>query len=612
MGLLQVQLLLICLASLFLLALLLRAVLNSTSVVRHKKHRPKDMSEQIEELGETYEPDDPDVLLYSDVARYRAIIANAPIIFSVIDVSGNFIFSEGHGRIQLGIAETDDMSGSSAFEILRNYPLVVADLRRALAGETFTSQHDIGKRIFDVQMAPMRNAQEQIVGAITFAIDVTERALAERALRYQACYDVVTGLPNQNLLRERVMKELQETEGEQMALIIMDLNRFREINDTFGHQHGDLILCEVGHRLSAMLNTAATIARTDGDEFVIFLPNVDEEKTRAALDAICSTFEQPFLIQGFPLYVEASIGAALSYTQQANFFLLFRQADVAMYISKSKRKEYVFYHPDLDPYTPRRLNILGALRTAILQGGLTLFYQPQVNLQTGITHSVEALVRWKHPEYGNIPPDQFIPLAEQTGLIKHLTLRVLEDAIHQCMNWLQKGIQLSVSVNLSAWDLRESDLPDIIAAYLERYGLPARYLCVEVTESAVITEIERAAEILSRICAMGIKVAVDDFGTGYSSLAYLKHLPINELKIDCLFVKEMLSNQIDATIVQSTVAMGRNLGLRVVAEGVEDLETANRLADYGCDIAQGYYWSRPVPASDLERWLEETKAAVVI
>ena len=312
------------------------------------------------------------------------------------------------------------------------------------------------------------------------------------------------------------------------------------------------------------------------------------------------------------MHIEASMGIALSSTHETDFATLFRQADVAMYIAKRKHNRYVFYRPELDPYTPRRLGLLGALRSAIADGELALYYQPQVDLQTGIIHSVEALMRWHHPDYGCVPPDQFILLAEQTGLIQPLSAWALETAIKQCADWLQRGMRLSMSVNLSTYNLHEADLPARIAYLLERYALPARYLCLEVTESAVMTDIEQALEILNTISEMGIKIAVDDFGTGYSSLAYLKRLPVNELKIDRIFVKQMITDRIDATIVHSTVRMARDLGLKVVAEGVEDQETANLLASYGCDCGQGYFWSPPLPGEELEEWLEKTRAVVVV
>ena len=542
---------------------------------------------------------------------YRTAMKNAPIILSVFDDNGNFIFSEGRNLKALEQGDKNRI-GRSVFNLYRDYPAILADTRRALAGEAFFSQQDIGSLTFETQWIPMYDAKEQVIGVITVALDVTERVRMNRVLRHQACYDLVTDLPNQVLLRERVAQELQTQERTNLALILLDLDHFQEVNDTFGHQQGDLILQQVGERLSHALDASATVGRMGGDEFVILLPGADEMNAREALVAIYHVFDLPFLIQAFPMHIEASMGIALSSTHETDFATLFRQADVAMYIAKRKHNRYTFYLPELDPYTPRRLGLLGALRAAIADGELTLYYQPQIDLQTGIIHSVEALLRWNHPDYGCVPPDQFIPLAEQTGLIQPLSAWVLETAIKQCADWLQRGMHLSMSVNLSAHNLHEADLPARIAHLLGCYALPARYLCVEVTESAVMTDIEQALEILNAISEMGIKIAVDDFGTGYSSLAYLRRLPVNELKIDRTFVKQMITDRVDATIVQSTVRMARDLGLKIVAEGVEDQETSNLLAAYGCDCGQGYFWSRPVPSQDLELWLEKTKSVVVV
>ncbi|HEY5003068.1 MAG TPA: EAL domain-containing protein, partial [Ktedonobacteraceae bacterium] len=451
--------------------------------------------------------------------------------------------------------------GRSIFDLYQGYPAILSDTRRALAGEAFTTQQDIGPHTFETQWIPMYDAKEQVTGVITVALDVTERVRVERTLRHQACYDLVTDLPNQVLLRERVTRELQTQGRTNLALLLLDLDRFQEVNDTFGHQQGDLILQQVGKRLCCALGASVTVGRTGGNEFVILLPGANEENVREVMMIIYHVFDLPFLIQEFPMHIEATIGIALSSTHETDFSTLLRQADVAKYVAKRKHSKYVFYQPELDPYTPRRLGLLGALREAIANGELALYYQPQMDLQTGMVHSVEALIRWNHPDYGCVPPDQFIPLAEQTGLIRSLSAWVLETAIKQCANWLQRGIQLSMSVNLSAYNLQEIDLPTRIACLLERYALPARYLCVEVTESAVMTDIEQAMEILNQISRMGIKISVDDFGTGYSSLAYLKRLPVNELKIDRIFVKQMITNRIDATIVQSTVRMARDLGL---------------------------------------------------
>jgi diguanylate cyclase (GGDEF)-like protein len=542
---------------------------------------------------------------------YQTVLANAPIVLSVIDASGHFIFSEGRDIKALEQGDTNRI-GRSIFDIYQGYPAILSDTRRALAGEAFITQQDIGTHTFETQWTPMYDAKEQVIGVITVALDVTERVDMERVLRHQACYDLVTDLPNQLLLCERVTQELQTNERTNLALLLLDLDRFQEVNDTFGHQQGDLILQQVGQRLCHTLDVSATVGRSCGDEFLILLPGADEQNTREVMVAIYHVFDLPFLIQEFPMHIEASMGIALSSTHETDFSTLLRQADIAMYVAKRKHSKYVFYQPELDPYTPRRLGLLGALGAAIAGGELVLYYQPQIDLQTGIIHSVEALIRWNHPDYGCVPPDQFIPLTEQTGLIQSFSMWVLEEAIQQCANWLQRGIQLSISINLSAYNLQEVDLPTRIARLLDRYALPARYLCVEVTESAVMTDIGQAVEILNSISAMGIRIAIDDFGIGYSSLAYLKRLPVNELKIDRLFVKQMITDRVDATIVQSTIRMARDLGLKVVAEGVEDQETADLLADYGCDCGQGYLWSRPVPSQDMELWLAKTKAVVVV
>jgi EAL domain-containing protein (putative c-di-GMP-specific phosphodiesterase class I) len=256
-------------------------------------------------------------------------------------------------------------------------------------------------------------------------------------------------------------------------------------------------------------------------------------------------------------------------------------------------------------YNPQRLMLISELRRAIGAGELCLYYQPKIDLKSRAVESVEALVRWQHPSGGMIPPDQFIPLAEQTGLIGPLSYWVLEEAARQCSEWLRARRRLSIAINLSAWNLRDATLPETIASLLERYGIPPQLLCIELTESAVMTDTRRSLDILAQIFALGVHISIDDFGTGYSSLAYLKQLPIDELKIDRSFVQHMTTNKADATIVSSTINLAHSFGLRVVAEGVEDLPTLELLSALRCDLAQGYCMSRPLPVEQLERWLSE-------
>ncbi|MEO6888036.1 MAG: GGDEF domain-containing phosphodiesterase, partial [Ktedonobacteraceae bacterium] len=285
---------------------------------------------------------------------------------------------------------------------------------------------------------------------------------------------------------------------------------------------------------------------------------------------------------------------------------LLRRADVAMYTAKQTHEKYALYDAIHDQYNPQRLALICDLRQAIVSRTLTLHYQPKADLTTGQVLCVEALLRWHHPTRGFIPPDQFIPLAEQSGLIASLSYMVLETAIQQCRLWMDSGFKLEVAVNLSMRNLLDTELPDTIAGLLARYGVPGRLLCVEVTESAMMTNVERTHDVLMRLFEQGVRISIDDFGTGYSSLAYLKRLPIDELKIDRCFVQYMTSIRSDSSIVRSTVLMAHRLGVRVVAEGVEDQETWDLLASMGCDIAQGYYLSRALPAPELESWLNTT------
>jgi EAL domain-containing protein (putative c-di-GMP-specific phosphodiesterase class I) len=306
------------------------------------------------------------------------------------------------------------------------------------------------------------------------------------------------------------------------------------------------------------------------------------------------------------------VGIAMHPEHAGDVETLIQRADVAMYVAKESHASHAVYSSAEDQFSPGRLSMVGELRRAIENGGLVLHYQPKAELETGEVSHVEALVRWEHAERGLIPPMEFIPLAEHTGLIKPLSDYVLEEALRQCREWHDGGLELTVAVNLSVRNLLDDELPDQIASLLAKWGVPAERLLVEITESTIMADPARALEVLSRLSDMGVGLAIDDFGTGYSSLTYLKRLPVDELKIDRTFIANMAADEEDAFIVRSTIDLGRNLGLQVVAEGVEDEESWNTLADLGCDFAQGYYLSRPVPAGDLARWLkglEDSRAA---
>jgi EAL domain-containing protein (putative c-di-GMP-specific phosphodiesterase class I) len=314
------------------------------------------------------------------------------------------------------------------------------------------------------------------------------------------------------------------------------------------------------------------------------------------------------MIEGQAIRTGGSIGIAIAPLHSGDADTLLRYADTAMYAAKRGRRTYALYDPAQDAHSPERLALLGELREAIAGGGLQLHYQPKATLSTGEVTAVEALARWPHPERGFIPPGQFIPLAEASGLIGPLTLWVLGEAVRQCGAWRQEGQALEIAVNLSAWTLHDPEILTVVDGLLQAHDVPPALLRLEVTESAVMDDPDRALDVLARLSALGVRLSIDDFGTGYSSLAYLKRLPVDELKIDQAFVRHVADDEADATIVRSTISLGHNLGLNVVAEGVEDEAAWRLLAEAGCDRAQGYYLARPMPAGDVVRWLQAREA----
>ena len=420
-----------------------------------------------------------------------------------------------------------------------------------------------------------------------------------------ARYDPLTGLPNRMLLRETAESAIiRRRDSERVSLLLFDLDEFKEVNDNLGHFSGDSLLRALTARLEPEMPNGAMLARLGGDEFAVLAP-VGLEGAGVIANAIGRLLERPFAIDGMMLQLDASIGVAVCPDHAPDFETLLKQADTAMYVAKRNRTGVEVHDVGREQQHTSRLALAADLRRGIEAGELTLEYQPQAELRGGIC-GVEALVRWEHPERGRIPPDQFIPLAERSGLIRLLTMWVLEQAVGQCKRWLDEdGIRLPVSVNLSTRDLIDADLPSQIARTIDCAGLDPSLLVVEITESVLMADPTRSQEIVSRIGDLGVAAAIDDFGSGYSSLAYLKRLPVQALKIDQAFVFNMTSDSQDMKIVQAIVDLAHNLGLRVIAEGVETLEAWERLGDLGCDEIQGFVLSRPRSSPDLVRWLRE-------
>jgi diguanylate cyclase (GGDEF)-like protein/PAS domain S-box-containing protein len=448
--------------------------------------------------------------------------------------------------------------------------------------------------------------------------DDTERKLAEEALlrqselnEHQALHDSLTALPNRTLFRDRIEQAIAvaDREGGRLAVAMMDLDRFKDVNDSLGHHAGDALLVEIGRRLRGVLRSSDTVARLGGDEFGVLIskPRTDQD-VAVVIEKVRAALERPVLVDGLALPAEGSIGIAMFPKHGRDVDTLLRHADVAMYSAKEDKSGYVFYDNSRSESDPARLTLVSELRRAIEQHELVVYYQPKAALANGAVRSVEALLRWNHPTRGLVGPDEFIPLAQQTGLIKPLTLYVLEQALSQSRSWQREGMRLGVAVNLSVRNLLDAEFPEQVRRLLDEHGVDPELLELEITESVVLSDPVRTKRVLDRLSAMGVTLSIDDFGTGYSSLAYLSQLPVDEIKIDRSFVMNMTESDNDAVIVRSTIDLGRNLGLQVVAEGVETEEAWDELSELGCTFAQGYYLSRPVPAAELTEWLRRRPA----
>jgi diguanylate cyclase (GGDEF)-like protein len=432
-------------------------------------------------------------------------------------------------------------------------------------------------------------------------------------LRRKATTDELTGLANRERFSTVVTETIAEatnTDGA-FAVMLVDLDHFKEINDTLGHHYGDVLLKDLGPRLAEAVGPDGVVARLGGDEFAVLPGERTENPARLEemAEELIACVQQPISVDDLSLEVGASIGIARFPLDGDDVHALLRRADVAMYAAKEDHTVVKLYMPKLDRHSRRRLTVLSDFRRALDSGEFVLHFQPVVEIAGERPRGAEGLVRWEHPELGMIPPNDFIPIAEQSGLIGPLTRYVLEHAVAECKAWRAAGRDLSVAVNLTVRDLLDRKLPSQIEELLTSHQLPAEALQLEITESMIMSDPERALDTVTRLRELGVKISVDDFGTGYSSLANLKTLPVNEVKIDRSFVSSMLKDQSDLVIVRSTINLGHELSLEVVAEGVEDDLTLRRLANLGCDRAQGYHLSRPLPSDQFVDWLDHAEHA---
>jgi diguanylate cyclase (GGDEF)-like protein len=428
-----------------------------------------------------------------------------------------------------------------------------------------------------------------------------------QAREKQSLEDALTGLPNRQHLVAATRDALQSANGSSshLALFLLDLDRFKEINDTLGHAVGDQLLKWVGTRLTEVMRAGDVVARLGGDEFAVLVTDLDEPKRAVELaEKVVAALAEPFRHEGLSHEIDASLGIALHPQHGSDFETLLQRADVAMYVAKEHGTRVQVYSAEIDRHSTARLGMLGELRHALENRELALHYQPKADLRTGDVVGVEALLRWTHPERGNIPPDEFLPLAEQTGLMRVITQFVLDEALRQLSEWWHAGLRVQAAVNVCASDLYDRRFAEMLQRSIEQHDVPPRALMIEVTESVLMTDPTRAASTLLSLASLGVGVSLDDFGTGYSSLVHLKRLPVSEVKIDRSFVMRMDVNDDDAAIVHSIIDLAGALGLRTVAEGVETRDAWDRLAVYGCDAAQGWYLSKAMPADVATGWLE--------
>lgn len=442
--------------------------------------------------------------------------------------------------------------------------------------------------------------------------DITDKKRYLDRMQYLANHDALTSLPNRSLLYRTIDESLlTRKSGQKLALLLIDLDRFKEINDTLGHLAGDKVLKQIGPRLETELGEIpGMVARLGGDEFAIFLPNIRNAPQAAVmghrfLDAIGQVFD----IEGYHTEISASIGVAICPDQAENTSELLRYADVAMYNAKTSLKGVEIYDPKLDPNSEKRLELVGALGRAIRENQFKLAFQPKLGLQDYKLEGFEALLRWDHPEMGFIPPNEFVPLAESSNLIHSMTIWVLENTIKQCAKWQKAGHKVSIAMNLSPRNLMDERIVDELAKLLRIHGVSGEMLEMEITESMLMSDPTRARLALEQINALGVRLSIDDFGTGYSSLAYLKRLPVQMLKIDGSFIQGMQDDEQDRIIVNSTIQLAHNLGLKVVAECVECEEVFASLKSLGCDYAQGYYISKPMASEEAEEWMRNLESA---
>jgi diguanylate cyclase (GGDEF)-like protein/PAS domain S-box-containing protein len=520
----------------------------------------------------------------------RIIISVNPAVYPMFGFSMHEVL-ESNVSLLLAV-DFLERNETSSFSKTRQFELMAKDKNR---------------RTFPVEVQIKESLLEGNLIYVCTIRDISERKEQFEKLQFMASHDHLTNLPNRKMLYDMV-DELVQNQSEEFVLILMDLDHFKAVNDTLGHEIGDLLLIKLGNLIKGLIPAPQTMFRLGGDEFAILMPKCNVEEGIAAAKEIITIIDQPISIEEVTLSIGASLGIVSFPEHGSGFQTLLRRADVAMYTAKRNGMEFAVYNKEQDEKDPYRLALMGDLRAALDKQELYLEYQPKADLKTCEVVSVEALLRWNHPKLGHVPPADFIPIAEQIGVINSITTWVMTEAIKQSKKWELEGLDIEIAINLSARNLQDTELPLRLQTLLNGSEVSPHKITLEITESFIMANPMHAKEVLSKIHHMGIKLSIDDFGTGYSSLAYLKTLPVNTIKIDKSFIVDMVRDSADSMIVQSIIFLAHNLGLKVVAEGVENKEVWDLLASYNCDIAQGYFLQKPLLENDFKNWLKTWEA----
>ncbi|PLS17668.1 GGDEF domain-containing protein [Bacillus sp. M6-12] len=544
--------------------------------------------------------------------RYRSLVEMSPDIIAVFS-KGKIDYINEAGCRLFGAKRIDEIVGQpisrfispDIFQKIKDNELGIESSEKGIFGGQFQAIKLDGTAI-DIEASAMPIFYEGRVVNQVVGRDISQRKRAEKTIQFMAYHDTLTGLPNRNMFRKHLTKVLNQPDSHKLAVLFLDLDRFKIINDTKGHTIGDLILKKVAERLSKAVFQAGMVSRQGGDEFIIMLENADKEKAAQIAGCIVDQFVHPIELGGQEFYVTPSIGISIYPDDGNDEETLIKLADTAMYLAKEHGKNnFKFYSSHLNMLASRKMELENGLRKAVELNQLKLFYQPQVELTTGEIVGIEALIRWKHPELGWISPSEFIPLAEETGLIIPIGKWVLQTACKQNKTWQNTGLmQVPVGVNISVRQFQDDQFVESVKGELAYSGLEPNLLELEITES-IMQNIEKSSMILNQLKDLGVKLSIDDFGTGYSSLSYLNHLPINILKIDKSFVDGITQDNTQGAIVKTIIDMGHNLNFQVVAEGIETKEQVTFLIENACRIGQGYFFSKPVPPEQIETIFSE-------